>query len=352
LIEFEHTLFMLLLLVGLFSASPSRGKIALLLIFVGVLLALIPPFLQIVFPWEVILVAALPLLFWQNARFWLHTRWRLRPAELALWIGAALGLSLLLLLTSDLALPAALFLGVISASILWRAFEGEKAYSYVSQIGPLTLVFLLTEVAPAVETPDRYLGGLFSGAAVGILVALLAIAISRRLLPAWRGRVALIQVYLAYLSGTLLQVSAVAAALISIAVFAEGSLRQGVLNGEVDLPKPLNNWTVFVATLLLFVLLGWQAHQPFTMGLVLEAGLGLLAGAGVAWLGKRLGIAGMQNQLVNFGAVLRVSLFLFTALLLWPRGTLSDPIILAVALGIAVFTNVLSATLLSATKSL
>jgi hypothetical protein len=352
LIEFEHTLFMLLLLVGLFSASPLNGKVTLLLIFGGVLLAMLPPFPHVELPWDLILVVILPLLFWQNARFWLHTRWRLSPGELVLWIGTVLSLSLLLLLARYLALPAALFLGVISASILWRAFEAQKPYSYVSQIGPLTLVFLLTEVAPAVETPDRYLGGLFSGAAAGILVALIAMAISRRLLPAWRGWVALIQVYLAYLLADFLQASAIVAALISMAVFSEGSLRRGLISGEVGLPAPLNYWPIYIAALFLFAILGWQAHQPLTAGLVFEAGAGLVVGSMAAWLGNQLHIAGLQDAAKNFRAVLRVGLFLFAALLLWPRSTLSQPVVLVVALGIAIIASVLSRILISATKSL
>jgi hypothetical protein len=352
LIEFEHTLFMLLLLVGLFSAIPFNGKGTLLLIFGGVLLAMLPPFLHVELPWDLILVAVLPLLFWQNARFWLHTRWRLSAGELLLWIGTVLSLSLLLLLARYPDLPATLFLAVISASILWRAFEAQKPYSYVSQIGPLTLVFLLTEVAPAVETPNRYLGGLFSGAAAGIIVALIAIAISRRLLPAWRGRVALFQVYLAYLLADFLQASAIVAALISITVFSEGSLRRGLISGEVGLPAPLNHWPIFIAALFLFAILGWQAHQPLTAGLVFEAGTGLVVGSIAAWVGKQLHIAGLQDTAKNFRAVLRVGLFLFAALILWPRSTLSQPVILVVALGIAIIANVLSLSLISATKSL
>jgi hypothetical protein len=352
MVEFEHTLFMLLLLVGIFSAKPPQQKLALVFIVGGTLLALLPPFVRISISWEWILNLTLPLLFWQNARHWLHARWRIGSAELALWLLSIAGLTVSLGIAGYLTWAAALLFGIVAASMLWRAIESEQSFSHLSQLGPLTLIFLLTEIAPAVETPGRYLGGLFSGAAVGIAVAFISIYLSRRLLPQARGWVALGQVYLAYWLGGFIGVSAVAAALVSIAIYAEVSLRHGIHQDDGSLPAPLNNWPVFGGMLVLFAFLGWQAHQPISIALIIEALIGFFSGMLIAWAGRLINVSSLVRLPSVWQTGLRVGLFMFASLLLWPRGTLVDPLPLAVALGVAVLTNVLSATVLSATLSL
>lgn len=352
MIEFEHALFMLLLLVGIFSAKPSSQKLTLPFLIGGILLALLPPVVSIPISWEWILNLVIPLLFWQNARHWLHARWRIGGAELALWLLSIAGLTLALSLTGYLSWTAALLFGVVAASLLWRTIESEKIFSHLSQLGPLTLIFLMTEVAPAVETPNRYLGGLFSGAAIGIGVAFLSMILSRRLLPHARGWVALGQVYLAYWLGTFVGVSAVTAALVSIAVYSEGSLRRGIYHGSVSLPAPLNNWLVFLAVLILFAFLGWQAHQPLSVWIFLEALAGFMIGLLIVWAGGILKFPGFAQMPSIWQTGLRVGIFLFASLLLWPRETLLNPFLLAVALGVAVLANILSTTVLSATVSM
>ena len=352
MVEFEHALFMLLLLVGIFSARPPQQKLTLVFIGAGILLAMLPPFRIIPVPWELILNLTIPLLFWQNARHWLSARWRISRAELVLWLLSIAGLTAALSIIGYLTWAAALLFGIVAASMLWRAIEIEQNFSQISQLGPLTLIFLLTEIAPAVETPGRYLGGLFSGAAIGIGVALFSIYLSQRLLPHARGWVALAQVYLAYWLGTFIGVSAVAAALISIAIYAEVSLRRGIYQDGVSLPAPLNSWPVFIAALILFAFLGWQAHQPVSLVLIVEAVIGFFTGLLIALAGRFLNVSSLIQLPSAWRAGLSVGLFLFASLLLWPRDILLDPLPLAVALGVAIFTNVLSATVLSATLSL
>ena len=161
MVEFEHTLFMLLLLVGIFSAKPPQQKLALVFIVGGTLLALLPPFVRISISWEWILNLTLPLLFWQNARHWLHARWRIGSAELALWLLSIAGLTVALGVAGYLTWAAALLFGIVAASMLWRAIESEQSFSHLSQLGPLTLLFLLTEIAPV--TWGVYSVGLRSG---------------------------------------------------------------------------------------------------------------------------------------------------------------------------------------------
>jgi NhaP-type Na+/H+ or K+/H+ antiporter len=352
MIVFEHSLFMLLLLVGVFSSRPTQRRTTIFILALGVLLTLLPPVVEIAIPWELILFLTVPLLFWQNARHWLRARWRMGWGELLLWLASVLGLAGILNLTNYLAWPGALLFGVVTASMLWRLAESEHSPSQVSQIGALTLVFLLTEVAPAVETPNRYLGGLFSGAAIGIATAFLAMFIGRRIFPNRRGWVALVQVYLAYAIAALIEVSAISAALIGIAVYTEFSLRQEIGRRDLKLPAPANNWVIFGLLLVLFVFLGWQAHQPLSWLLLIEAGLGLLVGLIVAWSGRILNLSPFARTPSLGSAVFSVGLFFLAALLLWPRGLLLDHVPLAVALAIALITNVLSATLLSAARDL
>jgi len=55
MIEFEHTIFILLLLSGVLNAKPPRQRWATLIIVVGVLLVFLPPARQIPIPWGMIL---------------------------------------------------------------------------------------------------------------------------------------------------------------------------------------------------------------------------------------------------------------------------------------------------------
>jgi len=352
MIDFEHTLFMLILLVAVFNAKMPQRRVTFFLILGGIGLALLPPIIEFSIPWNLILNLTIPLLFWQNARRWLDASWRISWQELVLWLATIASLAAIFVLTGYLPLTVSMLFGLMAASMLWRAIEPASHSTYISQIGPLALIFLLTEVAPAVETPNRYLGGLFSGAAVGIGVGMLAILVAQRLEPERRGWIALIQIYLAYWLALVIDVSAIVAALLSITVYIEGGLRRGMLEETIMLPAPTNNWLGFGLLLALFVVLGWQGHQPLTSSLLVEAGIGLVVGLAVAWLGRKIRITGFVQPANIWWAGFRVGLFLFAALLLWPRDLLLDPIQLFVALSIALIATVLSITILNATLSL
>ena len=298
--DFEHALFMVLLLVGIISATPPKRDLRLLFLLVGLALSLLPPLASLAIPWEWIFSLSIPLLFWQNARHWLKVKLIVKRREALLWASTALGLGLILIWTGYLQWTGALLFGVIAASTLWRAIETEENASLLSQIGPLTLVFLLTEIAPAVETPNRYLGGLFSGAAIGIGVAFLSIYLARRLTPRQRGYLAIGQVYLAYWIALLIDVSGVAASLTSIAVYTQQSLRRE--SEKLPLPSPLNTWPVLSIFLGLFVVLGWRTHQPLNIYLLAEAGLGLVLGWMIALVGKRLKLDSFKQLNANWRA--------------------------------------------------
>lgn len=343
--EFEHGIFLLLLLVGVLNAKPPRPALMTLVILIGFLLAFLPPARQVPIPWELVLGLAVPVLLWQNGRRLVHARWRQRGAEIVLWAAAALAFGATVWVGSDLAWTGSVLFGLLAASMLWRAVEPEDRASHIGQLGPLTLVFLLAEVAPAVETPTRYLGGMFSGAAIGIAIAFLAGRAAVRLRTNRTPWIALGQVYLSYGLAAFIDASAIVAALFSVLIFTEIALREALWpNGEVR-PAPLNTTSGFLVVLALLLLLGWQAHQPLTPILLLEVAIGLVVGWAVWWLGRRLQLGWFRDAPWQIAA--RIGLLLFAAVLVWPRPPLLQASLLAIAIGLAALISVLSVTVLA-----
>ncbi len=76
MIEFEHTIFILLLLSGVLNAKPPRQRWATFIILIGVLLVFIPPAQAIKVPWNLVLGLVIPLLLWQNIRRIVNADWR------------------------------------------------------------------------------------------------------------------------------------------------------------------------------------------------------------------------------------------------------------------------------------
>ena len=146
MVEFEHTLFQLLLLIGLLNSKPPHQKYTPYILAVGILLVFLPSGFSLSLPWDLVLGLTLPLLLWQNARRLINAVWRGKWMSLFLWVGAALLFGLMLTLTEALVLPGAILVGLITASMIWRTGESEESSSFISQIGPLTLIFLLSEI--------------------------------------------------------------------------------------------------------------------------------------------------------------------------------------------------------------
>lgn len=334
MIEFEHTLFILLLLSSVLIAKPPRQRWAVILILVSVLLVFIPPAQSIQFPWELFLGLIIPLVLWQNVRRLVNADWR-GWNSVIFWGATVLIFGLALWLGGSLNWIGAVLFGMIAASMIWRAGEPESGSSYMSQVGPLTLIFLLTEVEAAIQLPNSYAGGIFSGAFFGILAALLGVYLVRKAPERWYSWICLGQVYLAYWFSFAVGVSAVSAAVVSVLTFVLWSQYDQNVSKRQDLPSPLNTWPGFGLVLALFLLLGWQAHQTVTTLLLVEVLLGGLLGFGVTWLGCRLNIPAFHKQKTFWWAGLRTAALLFPALLIWPRDLLQEPIQLAVAIGIS-----------------
>ena len=336
MVEFEHTIFIILLLSGILNAKPPRQRWAILVISAGILLVFLPPARQIPIPWEIVFGLVIPLLFWQNIRRIYNSGWRGWDSAI-FWGITVLILSFSLWLIDDFNWSGAWLFGVVVASMIWRAGEPEAGASYMSQMGTLTLIFLLTEVDAAIQSPNHYVGGIFSAAFIGVATALFALYLLRQVDPRLHSWFSVGQVYVAYWFSYFAGVSAVIAALVSVMAFVW--INQYRLFGPrvKILPAPLKSWSGFGFILGLFLILGWQAHQPISNLLFVEVLAGTLLGLIITWVGRRWNIAAFHKERTYWMAGARIALLLFPALLLWPRDTLYNPIQLAVAISIAVF---------------
>jgi hypothetical protein len=342
MLEFEHSLFKLLLLVAVLSARPPGRRWLPFVIAGGLLLALLPPPLAIPIPWDLLLGLTIPLLLWQNSRRIITAQWTGKWKDFLIWIGSAILFALIFFAFKELELFGAILFGLVAASLIWSAGETERTASIVSLIGPFTLIFLLVEVEPMIQTPTQYIGGIFSGLSFGAVIALGAVFVSRKINPRARNWIALGQIYLSYTFASLADVSAIAASLASVIVFVTVGLYFDFWPFRRIAPSPLNTWPGFIFILVLFLLLGWQAHYPPSSLLWLEVAVGFALSMLIAWMGKRLRAGAFPQSLPLWRIGLRVSLLLFPALLIWPRQTLEQPILLAYAFGIAVINLVLA----------
>lgn len=346
MVEFEHRLFQLLLLVGLLNAKPPHQKYTPYIIVVGIMFVFLPPVISLSVPWNLVLGITIPLLLWQNSRRIINAEWWGKWKGLFLWIFAALLYGLMFILTDALEPPSAILFGLIAASMIWRSEETEDFSSFISQFGPLTLVFLLSEVELIVGMPVRYLGGIFSAVAIGVAISLMAFFISQRIHPTIRNWIAIGQIYIAYIFAVLAGVSAIVASIASVIVYVVLGLYHEIWPENKVQPTPFNTWPGFIAFLALFLVLGWQSHLAISLTLVVEVLAGIVIGVLIAWSGRFMSNSpfNLQGSLVQTAT--RVMVFLFPALLLWPRGSLREPVLLAYALGTAGLTLIISRIML------
>jgi hypothetical protein len=344
MLEFEHSLFKLLLLVAVVSAKPPGRKWLPLVFALGFALAFLPPVISINFPWDWVLGLTIPLLFWQNGRRIIAAEWGGKWKDILIWLGAALLFSMVFWLFRELELTGAIIFGLVAASMIWSVGERDTSTSIVSLIGPFTLIFLLAEVEPLIQNPTGYMGGIFSGISVGVMAALAGILLSRRFDPNAQSWIALGQVYMAYGFALLAGVSAVAASLAAVIVYVTLGLYLDFWPGKRVTPTPINSWGGFIYILVLFVFLGWQAHYPPSSLILLEVLVGFVVSLLIAWIGQLLKLEAFSQETPLWRIGLRVALLLFPALLIWPRDTLQQPSLLAYAFGIAIL-NLLIARL-------
>jgi hypothetical protein len=335
MIEFEHTIFVLLLLTGVLNAKPPQQRWGILIILAGILLVFIPPALPIAIPWNLVIGLVVPLLLWQNIRRITNADWQ-GWVSVALWVASAALIGIALFLGGGLNWLGAALFGVIAASMIWRAGEPETNSSYMSQVGPLALVFLLTEAEAIVQSPNQYLGGIFSGASLGVITALIALQLLKKTDPKFHSLLGIGQAYVAYWFCYFAGVSAVSAVLVSVMVFMWLNQYSNLGIPDSNLLAPINTWPGFGLILALFLLLGFQSHQQISTVIIIEVLAGALAGLSITWLGRKLNVPAFQEDKSLLMAGLRTGLLLLPALLLWPRDILAEPLLLGAALGLAI----------------
>ncbi|MBW8010295.1 MAG: hypothetical protein FVQ83_03495 [Chloroflexi bacterium] len=206
----------------------------------------------------------------------------------------------------------------------------------MSQVGTLTLIFLLTEVDLAIQSPSHYIGGIFSATFNGVLSALFGLYLLRKTDQKYLSWIGFGQVYFAYWFSFILGVSPISASLVSVVTFVWLCQYSRLGLHKNELPAPLRSWAGFSIIFAIFLLLGWQGHQPISLLLFIEVIVGTLLGIGIAWIGYNWKNPAFQNQSPFWLLGMRIGLFLFPALLIWPREILQQPIYLIVAIGLSV----------------
>lgn len=335
MIEFEHSLFKLLLLVAVLSARPPGRKWTPFVIGGSFLFALLPPPIPIQVPWEWLLALLIPLLLWQNGRRIIAAQWTSKWRDFLVWVLAAALFAMIFWGFKELQLPSAILFGLVAASLIWSASETQATTSVISLIGPFTLIFLLSEVEPMIQSPTQYMGGIFSGIFVGVAIALAAIFVVRNTSSKAKNWIALGQIYLAYGFAYLIGISAVAASLASVITFITVAIYLELWPDDRVEPTPLNTWPGFIFILVLFLLLGWQAHYPLSSTIFIEVLIGFVLSICIVWIGQRMDLTAFCEDIPFWRVGLRVALLLFAALLIWPHQTLEQPILLVYAFGIA-----------------
>jgi hypothetical protein len=339
---YEHALFLILLLSFLLIDPRGRHQICFYVLTSGLVLALLPPFVSFRLPWELILGLVLPWILWQSAHNWLQISWRVPRREIFLWLLLTLCLGLIVVfIGSSPWLSAALF-SIITASMFWYLSGRRVLSSLLEVIGPLTMIILLVETSFPLSEPSLYIGNLFSGAGIGIILVIFSIALMKKVPVTFSRWILLVQSYLAYWIAYALKSSPIAAVLIGAVVFVEFYLIRREGKETTGTLSSTDNRIPFYILLVLFIFTAWQTHQPIALVQWSEVILGLLAGLLIAFLGQKIGVHRFEQLSLNWRNSLKLGLFLFGILLLWPRGPELKPVLIWVALAMAVFLPVLS----------
>ena len=337
----EHTLVILLLLVGLLNAKPRIPKLAWGAIASALLLVLIAPAVPIMLPWELLSALIIPVLLWQVAERMAREQIPVKLKDFVIWLGMAVGISGILLFTSELTAAGSFMFGLLAASMVWRSVEEDRQSTHLGQVGPLALAFLLAEVAPAVEAPGRYGVALIAGAGIGAFVGYVAVQAAQRLQQsAWHNILSIGQVYLGYGLAAFFNWSGVAAAIMSVAIYVAYGTKRGLWSEGSIRPKPLDSVPVYTLAVLALAFLAWQTHVPVTPLLLLQIGLGLIFTVLIIWIARRLGSEPFLLENSYARITVRVGLLLLPAILLWPRGALLDPLPLLIALSAATLVTI------------
>lgn len=344
----EHTLIILLLLVAILKARPKLPAWVWYILGAGILLSFIAPATPLDLPWDLVGFLVIPILFWQVMRRLVVASWRPNIRELLLWVSAAAGIAAGLVFIGNTPLTEAILLGLLVASMIWRASEEELDPSHLGQFGALALAIVLVELAPSIEQPDGNLLSLLYGAGIGAILGWFAVLTALQLPSGWPRSVLSIGIgYIAYATGWLPGISSVAAAALAVAVYISYGVRRELWQGDIK-PDPMDDSReVYLVSVLVLLLFGWQLHVPLTIPLILETLAGLAVTLLIVILKRRFysnATAFRHGLLQSIG---RTIFLILPALLLWPREVQLDPVRLGFALLSAAILTFLSQNLVN-----
>jgi hypothetical protein len=349
---YEHALFIILLLGYLLIGLRDRHQLSLFILMGGVFLALLAPFVRIKIPWDLVLALILPWILSQYAQNWLHITWKFLKRDMLLWVLTVICLGLIVHLIGGSAWLTAASFGIIAASMFWQLSRWSKQPGLLEVLGPLTLIILLVETSLPLNDPNLYIGSLFSGAGIGVILAIFSLAVIKKVPERTSKWILLIQSYLAYWIAYALKISPIAAVLIGFVIVIEFYLIRRESKENIIAPVHFNDRAPFYILMAIFIFTTWQTHQPMAPLQWSEVILGLLIGLLIAFLGQRIGVPRFENLVLNRRNILKLGLFLFGFLLLWPRGSELKPVIIWVALGMGAILPAISAILVAALRDL
>jgi hypothetical protein len=220
---------------------------------------------------------------------------------------------------------------------MWQVRERATGSTDLGTFGLLTLALLLAEVDLTLHSLGSFLGTLFSGAGLGLLLGYSGVRIAFRLPDGEiRNLFCLGLAYLAYLAGVLIGTSGVVTAAMTGLMVAVYGYSAGLWPTTATLPAPLNRRGIFLLMAATWLLLGWEAHVPLIAAHITGIILGIVAAAVGILVGRRVApVSGGTAQSLP-QALLRkkgkVLLLLSGAVLLWPQKVVLDPWPLALAL--------------------
>ncbi len=336
-LELEHALIMLLLLMGLLSIHGKYRRYVPWVIVGGVAISLFTPTHSIELAWPVLSALILPPFLWKVSINLASVRPVYNWRSLLAWLLMVILIGLALSFGGKMLLAGALLIGVLAASLMWQLRERDTGSSDLGAFGQLTLALLLVEVDVALHPLGPFLGSLFSGAALGLVLGFVGVRLVPRF-PAGKARnlFYLGLIYLAYLVGIMMGTSGVTMAIMTGLIVASYSFSMGLWPTKDVWPAPLNRDWVFLLMAWSWLLLGWQAHVHLTtvhvtgIGLVLvAAAFGVLAGRWLVPMPESLAQP-LPQALIRMQG--KVFLLLLGVILMWSQEAVLTLVPLAVAL--------------------
>lgn len=339
----EHALLLVLLLVGLLSNQGPLRRYVPWVVLAGIGLSLLTPVHALEPAWPLISALVLPLLLWQVGVRVATIRSTFVWRTWLVWLLTALLMAAALHLGGRVPLIGALLLGLLAASLVWQVRERTTGGTALGAFALLALALLLAEANVTQNPPWAFLGTLFSGAGLGLLLGYIGVRVALRL-PAAGSRTlfCLGLAYLAYLVGLVIGASGVVTVAMTGLMVAVYGYNVRLWPTTEALPALLDHRGIFLLLAATWLLLGWEAHVPLTAAHLTGIGLGMVAAAvGLLAAHHLAPVPGEPAQSLP-QALLRKELLIFLllsgTLLLWPQNVALEPWLLAVALLAALLT--------------